>query len=85
MTKGTRAVKQRSDVARAKKRAQALAEDLAELEVELREEIEELEAKYDPDRAEMEPLTVKPYKKDIAVELVALLWLPFDERGKPAW
>lgn len=85
VTKGTRAVKQRSDVARAKKRAEALREDIAELEAELREEIEELEAKYDPAQAELETLTVKPYKKDIAVEMVALLWLPFDERGKPVW
>ena len=29
--------------------------------------------------------SAKPYKKDIDVEAVGLLWLPFDERGEPVW
>ncbi len=58
---------------------------MAELEGELRDEIGTLEAKFDPENAELETLVIKPYKKDIDVELVALLWLPFDERGEKAW
>ena len=85
VSQGTRAYKQRSDVVRARKKARGLEKDIAELEAELREEIDELTARYDPDQAKLETLSVKPYKKDIDVELVALLWLPFDERGEKAW
>ena len=85
VSQGTRAYKQRSDVVRARKKARGLEKDIAELEAELREEIDELTARYDPDQAKLETLSVKPYRKDIDVELVALLWLPFDERGEKAW
>ena len=82
---GSRAYKQRSDVVRARQRARELEKDLTELEGELRDEIEALEAKFDPQNAELETLVIKPYKKDIDVELVALVWLPFDERDEEAW
>jgi phosphate uptake regulator len=72
-------------VVRARKKARGLEKDIAELEAELREEIDELTARYDPDQAKLETLSVKPYRKDIDVELVALLWLPFDELGEKAW
>ncbi len=85
VSSGSRAFKQRSDVARAKKMARALEKDIADIEAELRDEIEELEAEFDPEKADLETLSVKPYKKDIDIELVALLWLPFDERGEQAW
>jgi predicted nucleic acid-binding Zn-ribbon protein len=81
----TRALKQRGDVRRAEEKMRLIAEDLAELEAELAEEIRELEEKYDALATELEPEVVKPYKKDIEVRVVGLLWLPFDEDQKPVW
>jgi len=34
---------------------------------------------------ELEPEVLKPYKKDIDVQEVAILWLPFDGRNEPLW
>lgn len=82
---GARAYKQRGDVARARRRMRDLEEDLAELEAELREEVAELGHKFDSSVVELETISIKPYKKDIHIDLIALLWLPYDERGDPAW
>ena len=81
----TRAMKQRRDVKIAKEKVKNLEEDLAELESELAEEINELEEKYEASRTVLEPEPIKPYKKDIDVRAVSLLWLPYDEEGKPIW
>jgi len=81
----TRAMKQRGDVRRAEEKVRLVAGDLAELEAELSDEIRELEMKYDAFTTDLDPELVKPYKKDIEVREVALLWLPYDENQKPVW
>lgn len=85
VTSGSRAYKQRRDVGIAKEKAKALEKDIAEMEAELREEVEDLEREYDPQKAELERIQIKPYKKDIDVKAVALLWLPYDEHGDGVW
>lgn len=82
---GTRAYKQQRDVGIAKEKARALEKDVAELEEELREEVVDLEREYDPEKATLETIEIKPYKKDIDVKAVALLWLPYDELGDGVW
>ena len=64
---------------------EGLEKDLEELEAELREEVAELEESYDPEKAPLETVSIKPYKKDIIVKAVALLWLPYDGDGDGAW
>lgn len=81
----TRAMKQQGDVRRAEEKVRLIADDLAELEAELAGEIRELEEEYDALTTELEPEVVKPYKKDIDVRVVGLVWLPFDEEQKPVW
>lgn len=85
MSGATRAMKQRGDVRRAEEKVRLIAGDLAELEAELADEIREVEEKYDALTTDLEPEVVKPYKKDIDVRVVGLLWLPFDEEQKPVW
>jgi hypothetical protein len=82
---GSRAYKQRQDVGIAKEKARALERELADLETELREEVADLEREYDPKTAELETIEIKPYKKNIDVKAVALLWLPYDEHGDGVW
>lgn len=48
-------------------------------------EIAELEEKFDVNRTELHTESIKPYKKDIDVEVVGLVWFPYDEDEKPAW
>ncbi|MFW2385203.1 MAG: helicase HerA domain-containing protein [Akkermansiaceae bacterium] len=53
-------------------------------EAELAEEIAELEAKSDVNNTELDTEKVKPYKKDIDVNSVSLIWLPYNEDEKVA-
>jgi hypothetical protein len=85
VSSGSRAFKQRRDVKIAEEKVKALEGEIAELEDELRTEIAEMELEFDPQKAELETIKIKPYKKDIDVEAVALLWLPYDEHGDGAW
>lgn len=80
-----RAYKQRQDVRIAEKKLEQLQQDLTELENELSEDISNLELEFDPKSVKLKVETVKPYKKNIDVQAVALLWLPYDQQGKKAW
>ena len=85
VTSGSRAYKQRRDVKLAEEKVERYEEAVAELEEELKEEIAEIEEKFDPDKTELERISIQPYKKDIDVEKIALVWLPHDERGEQVW
>lgn len=79
----TRAYKQRSDVKLAEKKIASIQDDIHDLETELAEEIEELDCQFEPTTVDLETVSIKPYKKDIDVTTVALLWLPCDPDGNP--
>ncbi|BDS06105.1 ATP-binding protein [Oceaniferula spumae] len=85
VTSAGRAYKQRRDVKIAEKKVEDLEEDIAELEAELNEEIGELDAQFDPSTVKLENEAIKPYKKDIDVRTVALIWLPYDRDDQKAW
>ena len=78
-----RTMKETGDIARAKETVVARQRELEELDAEFREEIEALEDKFDPMAEELEEVEVRPLKKDIAVGLVSLAWVPRwqDARG----
>jgi hypothetical protein len=84
-----RTMKEAGDIGRAKETVAAKQQELEELDAEFREEIEALEDRFDPMAEELEEVEVRPLKKDIAVGLVSLAWVPCweDARGNrtPAW
>jgi hypothetical protein len=71
-----RVSKERSDVAAAEADASALREQAAAINAELETEIRELESGFDPATIRIETAAVKPKKADIAVEDLALVWVP---------
>jgi hypothetical protein len=73
---GMRTVRERSDIAAASENADALQQQKADLESELDAEIKALEAITDPTFQKIEIVAQRPKKTDIAVRLVALVWLP---------
>ncbi len=81
----SRAMKQKQDVRLAESKVEELEEEIFELEQELAEEIRELEEQFAPEKLELEDEMIKPYKKDIDIEYVGILWVPFDERGDRAF
>jgi len=72
----SRASKERADVAHAEADAQAVREQIEALYAELEAEVAKLESRFDPAVVPVETVTVKPRKADIAVEDMALVWVP---------
>jgi len=72
----SRASKERADVAHAEADMQALRQQIDELNAELEAEVARLEVEFDPASTPVESVAVKPRKADIAVEDVALVWVP---------
>ncbi len=72
-----RAMKEARDVAAAEEAVESIESDLAELEVELREEIERARESIDPMSEQLETAKVKVLKRDIDLKLCGLAWLPY--------
>jgi hypothetical protein len=89
MKSAGRMQKEKMDVARAKERAEAIGQQMAELEVRLQEDIEKLEMQFDPENETLEEIRIAPKLSDISVELFGLAWLPYrkTEQGRflPDW
>jgi hypothetical protein len=62
---------------------------LADLQVDFNNEMAALEARIDPGTETLEPISIKPGKSDILVQLVSLVWAPYwqDPQASttPAW
>jgi hypothetical protein len=83
--KATTAYKQHRDVANVEGKITGLTEEIAAIEAELQAGIAQLAESFDPAALPLETESLKPAKSDVKVRQVALLWLPFDSRGEPAW
>ncbi len=84
----SRSMKEAQDVERARATVEAALARLAALEAEFEQETEQIRDKYDPSLEDLETVVIRPKKKDIAVNLVALAWAPYWQRGPeaaPAW
>ena len=85
----SRSMRQAEDVERAREKEALARREVEELEGEFRRELAELERKTDPSSEVLESVAVRPRRKDVATELVALGWLPWRtaENGEatPAW
>jgi flagellar motility protein MotE (MotC chaperone) len=72
----SRASKERADVAQAEADARAVQEQIAALNKELEAEVARLESAFDPDAIPIETTPLKPRRADVAVEDMALVWVP---------
>jgi hypothetical protein len=72
----SRASKEQTDVAHAEADARAIREQIEVLYAELEAEVAKLESRFDPAVVPVETIAVKPRKADIAVEDMALVWVP---------
>jgi hypothetical protein len=71
-----RVLKEQQDIGRAKENVVDLRQQLADLEAEFRTETEALASRMDPMQEQLQSVALKPKKTDIAVKLVALVWMP---------
>jgi len=85
----SRTMREQQDIGRAADTVEALDQQLAALDAEFQAKAAELQASADPSAEALEPLTIKPKKADIGVQLVALAWVPHwrDAQGllTPVW
>lgn len=81
MRSATRAWQQSGDVGRAEERLAGIAEEEAELNAELEQAIAAAKAGLDSDATPLETESIKPLKKNIAVTIAGLAWIPFYDTG----
>lgn len=72
--KGSRVLRERGDMSRAKERMMAVEDDIEALEYELEDKVDALNEKYSIDNLEIETFSIKPKKTDIDVEVCAVVW-----------
>jgi len=77
LRRGSRIVKERADVERAQRDANAVREQLAQLETELAQEVAELEETPDPASFDVEERPLRARKGDLSVAPVTLVWTPW--------
>ncbi|MCC6322802.1 MAG: ATP-binding protein [Phycisphaerales bacterium] len=80
----SRSAKEASDVGRAEENVEAIAQQLNEMDARFQEEIAALGVKSSEVAAELEKISLKPKKTNIAVRSVVLAWAPH-AGGDPAW
>ena len=73
---GMRTAKERSDIETASENLEVLQQQKADLESEFQAEMKGLEGSTDPVQQKIESVAKRPRKSDVAVRLVALVWLP---------
>jgi hypothetical protein len=77
-------MKEGEDVERAQENVEAISQKLADLEADFQAETKALEGSLDPQTEQLETVSLKPTKANIAVKVVTLAWAPFRD-DKPAW
>ena len=69
--------KEKMDVTRARESAEAIREQLNQLELQLQGDIQNLEATYDPASEELTEIKVNPKSTDMSLRLFGLAWMPY--------
>ena len=85
MRSAGRTLQERQDVTQAAETVEALNQQLAALSAEAESEVAALQARFDPQKEQLETLSLKPRKKaDVETRLLTLAWAPRRE-GVAAW
>jgi hypothetical protein len=81
--------KEKMDVARAQEKAEAIRNELSDLELRLQGDIQSLVSSFDPSSEPLDEVFVRPKSTEMTVELFCLAWMPYrkDAQGRlsPDW
>lgn len=77
-------MKEGEDVERAQENVEAISQKLADLEADFQAETRALEGSLDPQTKQLETVSLKPTKANIAVKVLTLAWAPY-WNDRPAW
>jgi hypothetical protein len=85
----SRSIKESRDIQRAEDTVEAIQQRMSQLEAEFKTDIETLSTRMDPVTEQLEPVSIRPLKTGITVQVLALGWIPLwkTPEGKliPAW
>lgn len=76
MTKRRMTARAAEDVEESEEEIERLKKEIDELEAEMKAELDELEEKWTQIVEDISEIRVPPYKKDIAIELFGVAWMP---------
>lgn len=79
-----RTFQERQDVSQAAETIESLQKQLADLNADLEAEVAALQERFDPLKEPLEPLALKPRKKDVEVRWLTLAWAP-ERNGQAVW
>ena len=79
-----RSMKETQDIERAQDNVGAISQKLADLEADFQAETRALERSFDPQTEQLETVSLKPTKANIAIKVLTLAWAPY-WNDKPAW
>ena len=89
MRSASRIRKESMDVKRAEEVLESTRIQLEELDQRLQEDIERIEAEFDPENEDIQEVLVKPKSSDMTLEFFGLVWMPYrrDVQGRlaPDW
>lgn len=81
--------KEKMDVARAQEKADAIRQQMLDLEAKFQAELSDMEFRFDAELEELTTISVKPKSSDITLELFGLIWVPYrveaDHTLTPDW
>jgi hypothetical protein len=84
-----RSRKEQQDVARAEETVEAVQARQAELDAQFQEEMNAMEAAFDPVSEPLESVAVRPKKSNVTIDGIVLVWMPYwqgaDGRPVSAW
>ena len=74
LKKGGRVLKEKNDVKNTQSLIEDLNEDIAQLEIDLEEQIQKIQDELQIDNFEIKTIQIKPRRSDISINDIALLW-----------
>ena len=84
MKSASRMQREKMDVVRAQERAEAVKQQMSDLDEQLQADIAKLDERLDPGEEELHEMLVKPKVADLTLELFSLVWMPYrrDAQGR---
>ena len=77
LTKRRLAKQAQADIEESRQAIAAYKQQIADLEAEMNEALEEARAKWAEILEEVDTLTLRPYKREVEVEMFGIAWMPY--------
>jgi hypothetical protein len=80
LSRATSAYKQQQDVGVAAEKVEDIQQEIARIQQDAKEKTEEIRAAYETSAIELESVSIKPTRRGVQVDSVALMWMPEERK-----